>query len=567
MYTPVLLLVNLFLTYHVNGLRQLSFPRINRLPLCMVHNTQSQPQGNISTPSTFLVLPEKAALSDEVSRKQLTIGNHVCDFIQGPLPDDIRSPTQKINTIHAVRNSYKIGKAALATETIFDKRRNHCDLVELAKMILKADGIIVPVEYDQLMSKGRLIYPLQLLDTISFLLRQVGTPRLNVHVIIYNKEMGQCRESISFYRDQEHEIKSTLYNVFQQLADFIEMSFTFTDKTTSDGYIPAAHKWITDKIDLRLHCPNEISQEFRAKAEVIQKLSSLQQHIKASVNDVGINLKHIDLSSDSVTFSKLLDIANAVEQKLNNWMQQNATALSEVPNDLKTHVDMIIDTVFQEFDSALASLPKRTEVNRSKLRQNIVDSVQNKLMFMMDSVILKLQDKVMQEFQKDLQTLPVDPNLDINLQDKIGKYDRNYCSLVDQCMFANLKGNVLYEIKLQMHRRDLVENMKEVANHVLEYAIMKGLFHAKFSIVDGIAYLPSNPFTRWITKWISKLKVPLHISLNYLSPTAFGISNWFRRRIPLKPGILRYFTGEKQHKLFSDKNTRDLANSLVHKPE
>ncbi|ORM39903.1 uncharacterized protein BXIN_1297 [Babesia sp. Xinjiang] len=539
-----------------------------RLPLCTVVSPQkSRTEENVVQNSTFLMLPEKPSRIDQITNRKLQIGDHSCSYIESGNFDydavNEGAKTNQGNIIHAIRNDYKIGHSELTRETVFDKRKNHSDLVELAKKVLQSDGVIVPVEYELLISKGKQAYPLQLLDVVSFILREIGDTRFNVHFIVYNKD--EVRYNDEFYRRQEKEIEEVLIKMFKKDTDFIDVSVTFTSKSVPYEYIPDASKWIANRIALRLDCPKELQQESIKKTHAVKKLTTLQHYMKTSANDVGSNLKGLDFARDPVQVNQLINIANAVETKLNKWMQDNAIALTDITKDFKSHVDLMIDTILHEFDSHVAVISKGNNVYSKKIRQNMVESIQGKLMIMMDSVVLKLQDKTIQEFQNELQTLPVDDDLDLNLQAAIDKYDRQYCALVDKCTFNNLKGNHLYELKAQMHRRDMIENMKDVANHVLEYAIIKGLFRAKFSIVDGIPYIPSNCVTRFITKWISRLKIPLHITLSYLSPTAFGFSNLFRGRIPLKPGLLRYFTGDKEHKTFSDnEETRMQAKSMVY---
>eukprot|EP00371_Babesia_bovis_P003226 XP_001611873.1 hypothetical protein [Babesia bovis T2Bo] len=562
----------------------------NLLPLCTVSNQQTKP----ITETNFVLLSRDPLYPAGGNNTTLTIGKHQCQLVPGHAIETVpkadtnsegshngtvinkdqskqtpgtyrkdpentwdKAKSTGSHLIHCIASDFKFGASALNKESIFDKRMNHYALVELAKRVLQSDGMIIPINYEQLLNRGTKYYPLQLLKTISFLIRQLGTPRLNVLFIVYSKDPGRTKEDKEFYLQQEKEIEQALVNHFREVAGFSVLSFEFTDKARPEEYIPKAHKWIGKRIDLLQECPNELMLEIAQKDSLVQKLVTLQQYMRTSTNSVE-NIKPIS-SIDPIMHIKLLDIANAIEQRygtfcvielyrLNKWLQQNATTMADVPNDLKSNVDVMIDTVMTEYDTAMEALPKSTQQETRIIRNNLLESIQNKLMFMMDSVILKLQDDTIQQFQNDLQSLPVDDNLDINLQDMIGKYDRKYCALVEQCLFERLKGNRLYETKIQMYRRDTIENMKEVANHVLEYAIIKGMFRAKFSMVDGIPYVPSNKFTQFISRMWSKLKVPLHISLNYLSPDAFGISNWFRI-------------------VSDDPRIRSQADSMVYKPK
>ncbi|GIX60895.1 ribosomal protein S15 domain-containing protein [Babesia caballi] len=517
-------------------------PKLGRfgMSICTVTPPQSSRTAeSTAIGATFLVLPEKSERAYQSDVGSLKVGDQQLNVVEGSnfspgggtLTAGGPAQTKHANTIHVVRNDYKIGLSELSNESIFDKRRNHVNLVELAKMALRADGIIVPLDYDTLIVKGQMLYQLQLLDVVLFILRQMGNLKLNFNFVVYNykKDRGGDEARREFYERHEKEIAEVLSQLVKSETDVVDTCVTFTGASNPSDCLDAASAWISKRIELRQACRAEFENEALKKEELVDRMRTVQEFMNSSVNDVAGKLKGVDLTKDVRALHQLLESATAVELSVNKWMQENAMALSELPEKLKVQVDTLIATMLGQFDSRAQAVAAKNQAYRSMVRRSLVESLQNKLMFMMDSVVLKIQDTVMQEFQNSLQTLPVDENLDLNLQEAIGKYDRQWCSLVEQCKFDILKGSQLYRLKSLMQRKDMICSMKEVANHVLEYAISKGLFYAKFSILDGIAYVPSNAVTRFIAKWIHRLRIPLHITLNYLSPTAFGFSNLFRR--------------------------------------
>ncbi|CDR96738.1 hypothetical protein, conserved [Babesia bigemina] len=555
-----------------NGMR--IAPRLGTvgMPLCTV---ASKPQPNQPEPKSlntvFLVLPEKPDLTDNAALTKVDIGDHQCAVIK--VDHNVgagASDNKEANVIQLLSNAYKIGLNELANETVYEKRKNHTNIVELAITTLRADGVLIPVEYHSLISMGRAVYQLQLLDLVLLLLRQIDDVKLNLHFVVYNydERRGDDAARNDFNERREKEIQAALAQMFQSANDLVDISVTFTPHTKVGQYLEATSGWIGNRISLKQACPIEFESESNKKEESVTKLRKIQGHMDSSVNDVAGKLKEVDLSKDTRPLRQLLEIANEVELSVNKWLGESAVSLAEMPDKLKVQADTLVKALVAEFDSRARQVAGRTEALYKLVRRNMVESLQNKLMVMMDGMALKIQDTVLQEFQEELQSISVDENLDLSLQEAIGKYDRRYCALVEQRRFDILRGNKLYDLKAQAQRRDVIESMKDVANHVLEFAIAKGLFYAKFSILDGISYIPSNPVTRFIAKWIKLLKIPLRISLHYLSPTAFGFSNLFRDRIPLKPGMLRYFTDGRERSTFSkDPSTRALANSLVYSRE
>lgn len=87
--------------------------------------------------------------------------------------------------------------------------------------------------------------------------------------------------------------------------------------------------------------------------------------------------------------------------------------LGELPSKLKSEVDTMIYTLLSEYDTFVAALGNIKTPHLNAVRAKLVDSLQNKLSFLMNGMILKIQDAVLQEYQESLQSLPVDENLDM----------------------------------------------------------------------------------------------------------------------------------------------------------
>lgn len=545
-----------------------------RMPLCSITPMQGATKC-ANTGSVFLLFPEKAQKRLRNS-KEINIGGHTFKLIEGTkaghdFPGNSDRPQQsgkqESNKIYAIGNGYKIGLNELKDETIFEKRSNHSNILELTKMALLFDGVIVPLEYNDLITKGADLYQLKLIDVVLFVMRHVGRAKLNIHFVVYNMPShGMDTMQKEFHERHKNEIEEQLRHMIRKESSLIYATCSFSESKDPMDDLTAIEPFIATRIALKQSCKSQFESETRNHMETIKKLGSLQEFMGSSVNDVAGTLKGADFSRDVSSFHQVLEQAKTVELKLNSWLQQNGMMLGELPSKLKSEVDTMIYTLLSEYDTFVAALGNIKTPHLNAVRAKLVDSLQNKLSFLMNGMILKIQDAVLQEYQESLQSLPVDENLDMNLQDAIAKFDNRYCALAEECTFEILKTSKLYEIRAQMQRRDLIENMKEVANHILEYAIGKGLFHSKLSIVEGMSYIPSNFLTRLIKRFVSKIRIPLHISLNYLSPSAFGLSNLFRDRIPLKPGVVRYFTGDNGHSMFTtDETTRKQANSLVHK--
>ncbi|KAK1444471.1 hypothetical protein BgAZ_103770 [Babesia gibsoni] len=550
-------------------------PRLSnaRIPICTIPTAKSTasvaPCGG-----KFLLLAERNSKIPTDANIKVRIGNHDAEVHKWSTfgrseQEGVKSQEYDGNTpLHQIYvvDGVKIGLNALSNETIFNKRSNQGNILELAKMALQSDGIIVLMNHDNLTSKGAELYPIKVLDVLLFTLRQFCQAKLNISFVIYNYDQKQFAndKNKAFQKRYEEEIESSLKKVLKKESDMLKTSFHFTTVGDSVSSLNAIKPWVDDLMALRSACKRQLIEEDRMKDEIAKRIGVIQECMGTSVNDVASKLKGLDVAKDAQGFHQLLTEANAIELHFNKWMQEKGISLGEVPDKLKEQVDLLIISLLKDYDNAVKSRGLIKHAKVKAVRNELEESLRTKLAFLMDGIALKLQDAVLQEFQKHIQTFPVDDNLDLNLQDAIATYDSRYCRLVKAYMFDILKSSTVYKLKAQMQRRDVIENMKDVCNHVLEFAIGKGLFHSNISMLDGISYIPSNFISRFLKKWFYKLKIPLHISLNYLSPSAFGFSNLFRDRIPLKPGILHYFTGEKKHEMFSsDEATRRAANSLV----
>ncbi|AFZ81258.1 ribosomal protein S15 domain-containing protein [Theileria equi strain WA] len=463
-----------------------------------------------------------------------------------------------INDALVITPLHNLNLNSVFGESLFEKRKRNEKILHLAELVYLSDGIIVPIDYNELKSNGcRHVYNLKLANILIFFLRecfeQARYP--NVHFIVYNWNEISTWNSYrnSFLRRQKKEIHQIL-NEFIAESGKISTTCEFTNSSEKHDWVTKLYPSIKERIKLHRDCKSDLESDFNGRVKSCEVIKAFRKQTQDSSDDLvsRLNPNQLqELKNLAPSYNQLIELIKVQRERMITFL--NDTSNYGHPVEwYKREIDALVNNSLNELVATM-HVVKGCENFAKELKNRLVESLKSIIIEFIDTLSLRMHDEIVQEFRNNISSLTISPNLDEELEDAIRTADSLYFKKRKSLEPKILRNDPVYKAKFQSQRADLIQNLKEISNHILEYAISNGMYYHRISIRDGILLLPQNFVLKYLNRLLDKIKIPLRISLNYLSPSAFGFSNFFRLVISprharyrskdtLSPQICRYFT-------------------------
>lgn len=231
------------------------------------------------------------------------------------------------------------------------------------------------------------------------------------------------------------------------------------------------------------------------------------------------------------TFCIEFELQNGESEKFQKLVELRLVKLIREVEKVFNVPPMVIKMGKSEFHPVkVVSMPLYKIINYLRKNYRSIDSqiAQSPTLLLYRRQLYQLELKMVEQFQGEIEILGLEDLAD-NLQNLVHKYQQQF-------MFEGLKIAPKYvncQSLLQVVHQNFTNRLKSVADGMLAYAVLQGGYYPRHSILkSGLGKMidfTGRIFPFWLIKLVRKLKLPLTVTFNYLSPDAFGVSNYFQR--------------------------------------
>ncbi|KAK2196489.1 hypothetical protein BdWA1_001736 [Babesia duncani] len=531
----------------------------------------------------YALLPEQR--HDHVAPQELRMLNfgsyalelsHLSRWTQGRLDPQVgtQMETQQNNLIVQVPGTFSLGSAPLDPDA---KRANHLALIDLAIFLSACDGVIIPLDALELQRVGcGEMYSLALARAVFFLLDLCKVPKPRVHVLLYKWDEKDSPSDSKQGKAQEiHQL------IAQHLAHDSANATSCTFSSSNDA--AGGFQELAPILEERLEFKSKWSKQLKHLGpdpdtqEPLWALRDWTQRAPSEHLGALSGMKEIQNAMDHPQVTRRLHVLlETLPQRLEEFIESLGSMQAQSPHLISQRIHLIIKSTMEQYDTEIGGYAREFPALKRKLaqaREMLMESFRDLVGRLMMQVGSQIHEELYNEFRQSVSGLSLGPNLDGDLTDLVIKYDKLFCKRLSEYNIKGFDKDSFNRAREESMRVDFLDACNHLANYILEYAISKGYCYYKPSLEDSVGYISMHPWLRWIHYIYTRLKVPISLSIHYLSPSAFGFSNFFRyacteslhfrNRWGLSGGVLSYFTTKTVNTFSNNPTIRGLASGLV----
>ncbi|KAF8820647.1 hypothetical protein IE077_002971 [Cardiosporidium cionae] len=320
------------------------------------------------------------------------------------------------------------------------------------------------------------------------------------------------KQTVSRILNDNFRAMSSIENVndsyFRRIENIFDIQVLFLNQSSNRNKINALLERVCNDVDTQ-----NPRRTLNNAIKIVKRFDSLIQTFLAS-NELPrmASREHLRNIADLEDLEKLEKTKLSIFKRCRSTMAAYPSSFHfGLDAEFGASCDEIIDNALAAFDEETRRLQGSTHWH--KKRQELLRFLLMDLHPKFDLQVQKLRMLSLDQFRSAINELPLDANVAKSLSVLIRNANQFFAT---NCRKLKAKTADITEWNEGFARSDLQFSMREIANTILEFARMNGVYDLG-----------------------KKLRKPVSVSLHYLSPNAFGLSD-YSRRLLTDPDKLSY---------------------------